>query len=542
MTPKNSRSGRVARSSHQSQSARASRVAQAAQAVDNGFEQEAHHARQAAASANSEKAPVGAYTPVYQPGTQKSAAANKAFERQSAVSQYSRSNPAYSHRKTSKGRKVLIGLLIAIVVLGVGATAAFALTNAYLNSINDKLNTGTKSADEVQKIIDTLKPAPSGFDEPFYMILIGSDEREEDASMGQRSDTNIVVRVDAPNSQLTLVSIPRDTKIEIDGYGTNKFNAAYSYDGTAGVIREASQLLGVDISHYAEVDFSQLVDLVDAVGGVDVYVEERIDDPDADGTSANPDWDRIILEVGEHHLNGDQALCFARSRAFVDGDFTRTNNQRQLIEAIVEKVLAMPVTELPGVIDKAAACVSTDLTVQDIITLAQYFSEGDLTMYSAMVPSYTQMIGDVSYVINDEEKTKEMMEVVDAGGDPSEIVSTKTADDAEEEIDPQAFEEYDETAYSETYDTSSYATDGGYTEPYVDPYAGGGYDTGYVEPAYVPEEPAPYADGGTGGADGGYVDAGAGADAGAAAPASDTGAGTDTGATGATGEALPEAA
>ena len=81
---------------------------------------------------------------------------------------------------------------------------------------------------------------------------------------------------------------------------------------------------------------------------------ERVDDPDADGTTAHPEWPRVIIEEGEQHLDGNQALVFARSRAYADGDFTRTANQRKLIMAIVNKVLAMNTTELLGVVQAAS--------------------------------------------------------------------------------------------------------------------------------------------------------------------------------------------
>ena len=158
---------------------------------------------------------------------------------------------------------------------------------------------------------------------------------------------------------------------------------------------------------------------------------ERVDDPDADGTTAHPEWPRVIIEEGEQHLDGNQALVFARSRAYADGDFTRTANQRKLIMAIVNKVLAMNTTELLGVVQAASNCVTTDLAVGDIAALAQQFQgDEELTIYSAMVPSTTAMIGDVSYVINDPVATKEMMKLVEAGEDPSstpQAVPARTA-------------------------------------------------------------------------------------------------------------------
>lgn len=362
------------------------------------------------------------YRPAYIPGTQ-GPGANNAFRNQAGAAQYSRSNPAYSSqrkRKSGKGKKIAIGVCCALVVALVGCGTAFAV---WFNNINAQLNTGDKSSEELESINEQLVSA--SYDEPFNMLLIGSDKREGHDEDGARSDTNIVVRVDPVNNQATLVSIPRDTMIDIDGYGTNKFNAAYNYGGAAATIREASQLTGVGISHYAEVNFDALVDLVDAVGGVDVQVDERVDDPDADGTTDNPDWEHIIIEPGLQHLNGDQALTFARSRAYVDGDFTRTANQRKLIEALVDKVLALPVTEMPGVIQAAAQCVTTDLKVSDIISLAQQFKNGgDLTMYSAMLPSITGYVDGVSYVFADEDKVTEMMQVVESGGDPSGITGS----------------------------------------------------------------------------------------------------------------------
>ena len=163
---------------------------------------------------------------------------------------------------------------------------------------------------------------------------------------------------------------------------------------------------------------------------------------------------------------------FARSRAYADGDFTRTENQRKLIQAIVDKVLSMPVTELPGVIEAAAACVTTDLSVTDIISLAQQFQDGgDLTMYSAMVPSVAQYVNGVSYVFADTGQLAKMMQVVEEGGDPSGITVS-------DEMLAQAI------ASEQSGGTSSYGS--GYGSGYSSDYGvyssgyGSGYGSGYV--------------------------------------------------------------
>lgn len=403
------------------------------------------------------------FVPAFTPGAQLSNAANSAYRNQSQQNQFGRDNSGYvAQRKRKRRKRIAVTVVCVLLVALVGAGVAAA---AWYNNVNKMLTQGDKSDEQISAINDELNTTTKTFDEPFYMLLIGSDAREWSDAEGKRSDTNIVVRVDPTTNTVTLVSIPRDTLIEIDGYGIQKFNAAYNYDDAAGTIHAAKELLNIDIDHYAEVDFNALTSLVDAVGGVDVYVEERIDDPDADNSSWQ-DVDPIIIEEGEQHLDGAAALVFARSRAYADGDFTRTKNQRKLIEALAAKILELPATELPGVVQAAAETVTTDLSVGDLVALAQQFKDSDtnvnaaatststietatdtasttedsvensnndalaslgLTMYSAMVPSTTAYVGGVSYVINDPAATKQMMTLVDAGKDPSGIECTTDA-------------------------------------------------------------------------------------------------------------------
>ena len=486
MASKNSRNSRSsARSSRAPQSARAVRSARAAQ---SGRIAPRDTAEQFSRARNTDPVDASSYRSAYTPGSQ-SGKANSAYARQSAASQFSRHNPQYAQKaskKMGRGKKIALGVVSALLVVLVGCGTAFAL---YINSINSELS-GNKTQEEMQALQDVLAPKKS-FTEPFYMMLIGSDKRAGDEASGARSDTNIVVRIDPTTSLATLVSIPRDTKIQIDGAGTNKFNAAYNYGGASSTIREASELLNVEISHYAEINFEELVELVDVVGGVEVEVDERIDDTDADNTTDNPNGERIIIEEGVQYLNGEQALVFARSRAYADGDFTRTANQRKLISALVSKVLELPVTELPGVIQAAAKCVTTDLSVTDIIALAQQFKEaGDMVMYSAMVPSTTGYIGEVSYVFTDTASLKSMMQVVEEGGDPSLIGASPDAYAQNASANGGTVT----NGTTDTYSNQSYDAYSGGNTTYYDPNynaqgssTGGenyGYDTGYSDGSY----------------------------------------------------------
>ena len=331
---------------------------------------------------------------------------------QEILDHYSRDNHEYyNHKHANKGKRVtrvaVVVLLALMIVLACGVFAAFS----FIQSVNSDLG-GAYTPEENMAIQEKLVSAD--VNEPFYVLLVGSDSRSTELS-GSRSDTNILVRVDPTRDQITMLSIPRDTKINIPGYGTNKFNAAYAYGGIAGVIDAVKNLTGIEVAHYAEISFEGVVDLVDAMGGVEVDVPVDINDPDAWGS----------VSAGTQTLDGEHALIFARSRQYADGDFSRTSNQRTLVTALVKKVLNLPVNEIPDTIQRCAKCVTTDMSVFDIYSLAVQFKNlGELTVYSAMVPSYTDYIDGVSYVICDTTTLAKMIKIMEEGGDPNTVENT----------------------------------------------------------------------------------------------------------------------
>lgn len=370
---------------------------------------------------------------------------------QTAFDQYSRYNgqpvvePEPKRKKKKSGRIAVAILLVLACLIGAG----FAGANMYLNSLNQNLAGDEQEAEEVKEV---LSAAPIE-DKPFYMLLIGCDDRE--GVDGARADTTILARLDPKKNRVTLVSIPRDTAIEIDGYGMQKFNAAYTYGGPSGTIEAASKLCGVEISHYAEVHFESLIDIIDYIGGVDVDVPIGIDDVDAGGK----------VEAGMQHLDGEHAMIFARSRSYETGDFQRTTSQRLLIKAAVDKMLSMDPSEYPGLLMKISECMNTDFTVQELLGLAQAFiDEPELKMYSAMVPSGTAEIDGISYVTVDEALLEEMMKLVNKGKNPAKLEYEDNTVKSSKEAEKQGIETivnygeeatggeyYDPYAYDESY-------------------------------------------------------------------------------------------
>lgn len=323
-------------------------------------------------------------------------------------------------RKKHTGRKVALIMLVSLICVFGLVGGAVAL---YLNSVNQALSFDNQQ--DAENLRAVLEPVPvENKDKPFYMLVLGSDAREGDET--SRSDVIILTRVDPAQGAITMVSIPRDTMVEIPGHGRQKINAAYAFDGAAGAVDAVSKFAGVPISHYAEIHFQELETLVDTLGGVWVNVPVSNDETGSSNTG-------MQLQAGEQLLNGEQALAFARERyGYSRGDFQRADNQRILAQAIVKKVLDTPPLELPGVIQQLASCVSTDFGLDDIIDLAQKFQNAPgTTFYSALVPSSTTMIDDVSYVVTEYPAWPEMMQRVDAGADPNMAGADPNAEGAQ---------------------------------------------------------------------------------------------------------------
>ena len=307
-------------------------------------------------------------------------------------------------KKHGKAKKVLLIVLAVIVVLCVAVGAAAAL---YMNSISDSMKMDSQQQSELDTVL-----SESTAQEPYYVLLLGSDARENDTA--SRSDTIILVRIDANVGKATLVSIPRDTKVEIEGHGTQKINAAYAFGGPAGAVEAVEKMSGVEISHYAEIHFDELEKAVDQLGGIWVDIPESNDQTGASNTG-------VELNAGMQRLNGEQALAFARERyGYNEGDFQRAENQRIIVQAIADTVLSLPPTELPGAVQSLANCISTDYSLDELVTLAQTFQQAEhYYFYSAMVPSTTKTIDGVSYTITLEDEWADMMQMVDTGQDPS---------------------------------------------------------------------------------------------------------------------------
>lgn len=306
-------------------------------------------------------------------------------------------------RKSLAVRSVIGVLALALVGCGVALATWLARLDSRMN------NSQVVTAELKQALVE--RSAPS---DPYYVLLMGTDGRPGETSY--RADSIILTRVDPKQKQVTLMSIPRDSKVEWKG-STVKINAVHAYDGAAGMVEMVSELCGVPISHYAEVNFDGLAGITDALGGVTVYVDQDMSDP--------YHFDEVTeLSEGEHTLNGAEALFYTRCRYFPDGDYTRMNHQRTFVKAMIGQIMSTydPV-RLASLVDACADMLITDLSVGDIVGLATEMVgiDGETGIRMAYAPSAPQDIDGVSYVILHEGKLAEMMGLIDSGQDPAPL-------------------------------------------------------------------------------------------------------------------------
>ncbi len=217
-------------------------------------------------------------------------------------------------------------------------------------------------------------------DQTIYFLLTGLDKREWEGDTGPGlTDTVIVAFLDIQKQTAGLVSIPRDTFVEVPKYGPYKINQAFSLGeaygypggGPALLMESAGNLLGTTIDYYIQVDFEAFIVLVDAIDGVQVDVQEKIlvdPDPSVDG-------DMKKLLPGKQTLPGDLALGYVRTRGTAEGDFGRTKRQQQVLIGLQKKIFSYEI--LPGLIPKLPSLyqelfthIETNLTLSQIVTLA----------------------------------------------------------------------------------------------------------------------------------------------------------------------------
>lgn len=243
-------------------------------------------------------------------------------------------------------------------------------------------------------------------------LVLGVDSKDVNENDQTRSDTMMLCRADKVTGEISILSIPRDTKARIRGrQNEEKINHAHAYGGAELSVKAVKDLLGIDLEYYVTVDYKLVENYVDLIGGVDVYVP--MDMQYSDPVAEPPLY--INLSEGQQTLNGDESLQFLRFRkGYADQDLGRIKSQQQFVESAIEKTLRPEnIVNIPQIIKSSYDNINTNIPL-DLITKfvmkANTFNVQGIQM--ATLPGDGSYINGVSYFLLDEEESSKMLETM----------------------------------------------------------------------------------------------------------------------------------
>lgn len=245
------------------------------------------------------------------------------------------------------------------------------------------------------------------FDNVKTIALFGTDSRDSDNMYSGRSDTIIIASVNPKNKSIKLISIPRDTYVNIPGRGKDKINHAYAFGHEQLSIKTINNNFGLNISEYITIDFSGLIHVIDDIGGIRMNITE------AERKYINQSAKQKLSSSGWVTLNGDQALIHSRNRT-VGNDFARASRQRDVLEAIINKLSTKNMSEISKFCDMFLPEVKTNMDVagylDDVAIALSQKNEYLKNIYSVQIPSLDysagKMINGVYYFTTDLDKAK----------------------------------------------------------------------------------------------------------------------------------------
>ena len=240
------------------------------------------------------------------------------------------------------------------------------------------------------------------------IMLIGQDARE--GEVRARSDSMILVTFNKKDNTITMTSFLRDLYVKIPGYADNKMNAAYAFGGMELLNETLEVNFGVRVDGNVEVDFSRFAELIDLLGGVDMELRQD------EANYINQYTYRYELSAGMQHLDGEQALYYSRIRHLdADADFSRTNRQRKVLNALIEQFRSAKLTTLLGMLDDILPMITTDMDDDRIIKYVKDLAPmlADCTIVSQRIPQdgeyYGATINNMSCIVADMDAARELL-------------------------------------------------------------------------------------------------------------------------------------
>ena len=311
-------------------------------------------------------------------------------------------------KERRRNRRVLVVALVLLLVpvLAVGGYLVW-LNQIVTNNVKQAIllpDSGPDAQPQDKQGNPVAQPAGNGTN----YLLIGNDARPGDT--GSRSDVMVLVHVPEDRSDVTLIHFPRDLWVPIPGKGEAKLNAAYAFGGAPLLVKTMQNMLGIEIDHVAMVGFEGFKNMTDAVGGVDVQVEE------------GSEGDGKVFREGTMHMDGETALVFVRQRMQLsEGDISRGKRQQAFIKALMLQTLSADTLANPIRLKDFLDAATSNLTVDQKLDVGTMRSEafamrnlrgGDVRFITAPFTGFGWSADGQSIDIVDEVRMQELGEAL----------------------------------------------------------------------------------------------------------------------------------
>ncbi|MFV0363866.1 MAG: LCP family protein [Suipraeoptans sp.] len=264
----------------------------------------------------------------------------------------------------SIGKKVLVALLSILVI---SIVTVVGIVASKLNKIDQQAINPTEL-----NVSEEAKVRGTGY---LNVALFGIDSREGWDTSDTRSDTIMIASLNRETMEVKITSIYRDTLLEQSDGTLNKANSAYASGGPEEAVAMLNKNLDLDIEHYITVDFSALIDVIDAVGGVEIDVQDEeisyINGYATEIIKATGIDSMGVFESGPQVLNGVQATAYSRIRYTAGDDFKRTERQRDVLTKVFQKLQNVNISQINAIVDSVFPKVSTNFTLAEVIDYAK---------------------------------------------------------------------------------------------------------------------------------------------------------------------------
>ena len=293
-----------------------------------------------------------------------------------------------NNKKHTSGKRIALSILCVVLAIILATLIFFTIeVRSLLGKINRFGNDDvTLSSEQLESILAEKDPTDPNFTGPVIdnnevtipnaenitsenvinILLVGQDRRPGEPRM--HSDSMILCTVNKSSKTITLTSFLRDTWVYIPGYGNERLNVPYMLSGGFSRLNETLDYnFGVSADHNIEVDFSGFTTIIDKIGGVEIELTaaeaNHLNQKGNWDLEQNPEW---TLYAGKNTLNGSQALAYSRIRA-LDNDMGRSNRQRNVITALIEKLQGMQTTDIYDMVKSILPLLTTDMTDSQIL-------------------------------------------------------------------------------------------------------------------------------------------------------------------------------